>query len=300
MLPLALWRAGALAGRRWRRSTGSRESCSRSRRARGRAAWRRQGRDPAHTIRLTLGVKDVLLLKNRDDVPQIFGPTLIMPGQSFRCRSRWHRPTAFACTAHASGQMTVIVDPARAGWERLRWRTRAWLMARREAGLNAAEAGAAPRCWSSRCSSRSGGRRRKTESAIFPTPLAGRHRRAGSWRGRHAVGAHRRVAVSRRHRLRAGRAGRRAARPVDGLGARRLLTLNPLFQMLRPISPIAWIPIAILWFGVGDVSPIFLIFISSVFPMIVQTTSACTRSTGATCARPRTSASRARRCSAAS
>jgi NitT/TauT family transport system permease protein len=49
-------------------------------------------------------------------------------------------------------------------------------------------------------------------------------------------------------------------------------TLNPLFQILRPISPIAWIPIAILWFGVGDVSPIFLIFISSVFPMVVQTT----------------------------
>jgi len=51
------------------------------------------------------------------------------------------------------------------------------------------------------------------------------------------------------------------------------VTLNPLFQMLRPISPIAWIPIAILWFGVGNVSPIFLIFISSVFPMVVQTTS---------------------------
>ncbi len=48
-------------------------------------------------------------------------------------------------------------------------------------------------------------------------------------------------------------------------------TLNPLFQMLRPISPIAWIPIAILWFGVGDASPIYLIFISSVFPLIVQT-----------------------------
>jgi NitT/TauT family transport system permease protein len=47
--------------------------------------------------------------------------------------------------------------------------------------------------------------------------------------------------------------------------------LNPIFQLLRPISPIAWIPIAILWFGVGNVSPIFLIFISSVFPMIVQT-----------------------------
>jgi NitT/TauT family transport system permease protein len=48
-------------------------------------------------------------------------------------------------------------------------------------------------------------------------------------------------------------------------------TLNPFFQMLRPISPIAWIPIAILWFGVGNLSPIFLIFISSVFPMVVQT-----------------------------
>jgi NitT/TauT family transport system permease protein len=48
-------------------------------------------------------------------------------------------------------------------------------------------------------------------------------------------------------------------------------TLNPVFQILRPISPIAWIPIAILWFGIGDASPIFLIFISSVFPMVVQT-----------------------------
>jgi NitT/TauT family transport system permease protein len=50
------------------------------------------------------------------------------------------------------------------------------------------------------------------------------------------------------------------------------ITLNPLFQILRPISPIAWIPIAILWFGVGNASPIYLIFIASVFPMIVQTT----------------------------
>jgi len=48
-------------------------------------------------------------------------------------------------------------------------------------------------------------------------------------------------------------------------------TLNPFFQLLRPISPIAWIPVAILWFGVGEVSPIFIIFIASVFPLIVQT-----------------------------
>lgn len=49
------------------------------------------------------------------------------------------------------------------------------------------------------------------------------------------------------------------------------ITLNPIFQILRPISPIAWIPIAILWFGVGNASPIFLIYIASVFPLIVQT-----------------------------
>jgi len=50
-------------------------------------------------------------------------------------------------------------------------------------------------------------------------------------------------------------------------------TLNPIFQIMRPISPIAWIPLAILWFGIGEVSPIFLIFIAAVFPMIVQTAS---------------------------
>ena len=50
-------------------------------------------------------------------------------------------------------------------------------------------------------------------------------------------------------------------------------TLNPIFQILRPISPIAWIPIAILWLGIGNASPIFLIFIASVFPMVVQTAS---------------------------
>ena len=48
-------------------------------------------------------------------------------------------------------------------------------------------------------------------------------------------------------------------------------TLNPVFQILRPISPIAWIPLAILWFGVGNASPVFLIFIAAVFPLIVQT-----------------------------
>src|SRR5262249_5036547 len=40
-------------------------------------------------------------------------------------------------------------------------------------------------------------------------------------------------------------------------------TLNPLIQILRPISPIPWIPPPIFWFAVGNVSPIFLFFLAS-------------------------------------
>lgn len=47
--------------------------------------------------------------------------------------------------------------------------------------------------------------------------------------------------------------------------------LNPLFQVLRPISPIAWIPLAILWFGVGDAAPTFLIGLAAFFPVLVAT-----------------------------
>ena len=50
--------------------------------------------------------------------------------------------------------------------------------------------------------------------------------------------------------------------------------LNPIIQVLRPISPIAWIPVAILWFGVDDRAPIFLIFLASVFPITVSSMAA--------------------------
>lgn len=74
---------------------------------------------------LTLGIRDVLLLKNMDDVPQIFGPTLMMPGQSFRLPFEVASHYQFACTAHASGQMTVVVDEQPdTPWRRLVWRTR--------------------------------------------------------------------------------------------------------------------------------------------------------------------------------
>jgi len=47
------------------------------------------------------------------------------------------------------------------------------------------------------------------------------------------------------------------------------MALNPLIQIFRPISPLAWIPISILWFGVGDMAAIFLIFLGSLFPLTV-------------------------------
>ena len=76
-------------------------------------------------IRLTLGVRDILVLKNLDDVPQIFGPTLMMPGQSFSLPFEQASEYQFACTAHASGQMTVIVDPQpTTPWARVLWRAR--------------------------------------------------------------------------------------------------------------------------------------------------------------------------------
>jgi len=76
-------------------------------------------------IRLTLGVRDILVLMNQDDVPQIFGPTLMMPGQSFRLPFEQASSYQFACTAHASGQMTILVEPFPATpWARIRFRVR--------------------------------------------------------------------------------------------------------------------------------------------------------------------------------
>jgi len=80
-------------------------------------------------VRLVLGVKDVLVLENHDDVPQVFGPVLMMPGQTFRLPFETVSINQFSCTAHASGQMTVnVMAGPEAGWDRLAWRMR-------EAGL---------------------------------------------------------------------------------------------------------------------------------------------------------------------
>lgn len=46
---------------------------------------------------------------------------------------------------------------------------------------------------------------------------------------------------------------------------------NPVIQMLRPISPLAWMPLAVIWFGVSNLAPIFLIFLATFFPVVVAT-----------------------------
>lgn len=59
-----------------------------------------------------------------------------------------------------------------------------------------------------------------------------------------------------------------------GWSTRAFRALNPLIQGLRPISPIAWIPFAILWYGIGDAAGVYLIFYASFFPITVGTVAA--------------------------
>lgn len=46
---------------------------------------------------------------------------------------------------------------------------------------------------------------------------------------------------------------------------------NPIIQVLRPIPPIAWIPMSILWFGLGNPPAIFLISLGAFFPVLMNT-----------------------------
>jgi NitT/TauT family transport system permease protein len=61
---------------------------------------------------------------------------------------------------------------------------------------------------------------------------------------------------------------------IIGWNRRAGMAFNPIVQVLRPISPLAWIPIAILWFGVGDLAAIFLIFIACFLPLLLTAMSA--------------------------
>ncbi len=49
------------------------------------------------------------------------------------------------------------------------------------------------------------------------------------------------------------------------------VALDPVFQILRPISPIAWFPLAVLWFGVGSAPAVFIISLAAFFPVLLST-----------------------------
>ena len=46
---------------------------------------------------------------------------------------------------------------------------------------------------------------------------------------------------------------------------------DPVVELLRPIPPIAWIPLGILWFGIGDAQNMFIIFLGAFFPILLNT-----------------------------
>jgi len=58
---------------------------------------------------------------------------------------------------------------------------------------------------------------------------------------------------------------------VMGRSARLEHVARPAVELFRPISPIAWIPLAVLWFGIGLSGKIFIIFIGSFFPVLLNT-----------------------------
>ena len=52
------------------------------------------------------------------------------------------------------------------------------------------------------------------------------------------------------------------------------VALLPAINFFRSLSPLAWIPFAILWFGIGDLPAIFLIFMACFFPIVLATLAA--------------------------
>lgn len=81
-------------------------------------------------ITLTLGVQDVLLLRNGDKTAQRFGPLLLAPGQQFRLPFEQTGEFAVAAGAWPNGVLTVtVVEWPAPGWERVAWRVAAFIHA---------------------------------------------------------------------------------------------------------------------------------------------------------------------------
>ena len=47
--------------------------------------------------------------------------------------------------------------------------------------------------------------------------------------------------------------------------------VDPLVELIRPISPLAWIPLAILWFGIGEFGKVFVVLVGTFFPTLIST-----------------------------
>lgn len=74
-------------------------------------------------VRLTLGVQDVLLLRNHGTVPHVFGQLRVLPGHALRLPFEQVADLEFACSAHPRGLVLVhVVAPPDPGLARLRWR----------------------------------------------------------------------------------------------------------------------------------------------------------------------------------
>jgi nitrate/nitrite transport system permease protein len=56
-----------------------------------------------------------------------------------------------------------------------------------------------------------------------------------------------------------------------GTSKKALLAINPLIQIFRPVSPVAWLPVALAIFNLANPSAIFVIFITSLWPTIINT-----------------------------
>jgi len=81
-------------------------------------------------VRLTLGVRDVLLLRNHDRAPHVFGQVLVLPAHTVRLPFEQPGDYPFACDLAPGSTVVVRVLPQPdPGWSRLRWRLAALLEA---------------------------------------------------------------------------------------------------------------------------------------------------------------------------
>lgn len=74
-------------------------------------------------VHLTLGIRDILVLTNDDEVIHQLGPVILGSRQTYRIPFRQPGRFQYACSLHAAGTLSLVIKPApAAGLPRLRWR----------------------------------------------------------------------------------------------------------------------------------------------------------------------------------